>query len=336
MMRRFEEQLAEAWPVSNWKRVPILVAVSGGADSVALLRGLRTLAGPAGSALVVGHFNHRLRPDSDDDVDFVRDLSETLGVPCDIGVANEELAVTAAGSLEQAARDARYEFLKAASRKVGARYIVTAHTADDQAETILHRIVRGTGIRGLAGIPACRELVPGVTLVRPLLAVRRSEIVEYLHELGQVFRTDSTNSDIRFTRNRIRETLLPSLQHDFNPHADQSLRRLGALAEEMSNYVESVASEQLVRCVQFSADGALIDLNQLSDAPSLIFRTVLRQVWRTQGWPEREMTFERWHELEQLAQQSTVPTTSIVLTLPGNIRVERDGARLGIQKKGQP
>ncbi|MDA1053725.1 MAG: tRNA lysidine(34) synthetase TilS, partial [Planctomycetota bacterium] len=309
---------------------PVVVAVSGGADSVALLRGLASLGGSTGSTLVAAHFNHRLRPESEADAEFVRDLCKQLPVPCELGVATEDLAAVSTGSIEAAARDARYEFLTEVARRVGARYVATAHTADDQAETILHRIVRGTGIRGLAGIPASRELVPGITLVRPLLEFRRTEIVEYLDELGQPFRSDATNSDERFTRNRIRNALLPVLRDEYNPLVDDSLRRLGVLAGEMNTYVESAACQQLARCVQYSTDAVSIDLNQLADAPPLLVRTMLRQIWRTQGWPEREMTFERWHELEQLARQAVATGTRTVLTLPANIRVEREGSRLAI------
>lgn len=335
MTPRFDERLARAWPVSSWGRVPVVVAVSGGADSVALLRGLVSLADADRSMLVVAHFDHRLRPDSQGDANFVSDLSRKLQVQLELGVASEELAAGRSGSIEDAARDSRYAFLTEIARRVGARFVATAHTADDQAETILHRIVRGTGIRGLAGIPTSRELVAGITLVRPLLEFRRTEIVEYLNELGQPFRQDATNSDERFTRNRIRNALLPALRDEYNPHVDESLRRLGALAGEMSDYVESVAGEHVARCVQFFPDGVTIELGQLAALPPLIVRTMLRQVWRTQGWSEREMTFERWHELEQFARSSAAAAGSVI-TLPANIRVERVATQLAIKKQGQP
>lgn len=336
MMPGFEKRLAQAWPVSSWGRVPVVVAVSGGADSVALLRGLVLLAEADRSRLIAAHFDHRLRPDSRNDADFVADLCRKLQLRCELGVASPDLAAGQPRVSEQAARDARYKFLKKVTRGVGARYVVTAHTADDQTETILHRIVRGTGIRGLAGIPASRELVAGISLVRPLLEFRRTEIVEYLNELRQPFCEDPTNLDERFTRNRIRNALLPTLRNEYNPHVDDSLRRLGMLAEEMSSYVECAAGEQLARCAHFSANAVSIDLNQLAGLPPLIVRTMLRQVWRTQGWSEGEMTFERWHELEQLARQSAVVEPRLVITLPANVRIVREGTRLSIQPPGQP
>ncbi len=331
-MRRFEERLAKAWPVNTWQRVPLVLAVSGGADSIALLRGMKALSEGLDSTVVVAHFNHRLRPDADRDADFVEKMCQRLQVRFELGVAVDELAVVAGGSLEEAARAARYEFLTRVARRVGARYIATGHTADDQTETILHRIVRGTGIRGLAGIPASRELIPGVTLMRPLLDVRRGEIIEYLTEIGQPFQVDMTNSDEGFTRNRIRHGLLPALRDGYNPGVDDSLRRLGTLAEEMSTYVEMVAGEQLCRCAKLSANEVSIDLSQLVDVPPLIVRTMLRQIWRAQAWPEREMTFERWHDLEQLARRRAGWGPNSSLTLPANIRVEYEQIRLRFRR----
>lgn len=335
-MHRFEERLSEAWPASNWQRVPIVVAVSGGADSVALLRGLVSLAEPGNSTIIAANFNHRLRPDSDRDAEFVAELCQEIQVPYELGAANQDLTVQSAGSIEEAARDARYEFLTKVARQSGSRYVATAHTADDQAETILHRIVRGTGLRGLGGMRTSREFVPGITLVRPLLEFRRSEVIAYLSELGQPFCSDPSNLDERFTRNRIRHALLPTLRRDFNPQVDESLRRLGMLADEMSSFVEFVASERLNRCVQFSANEVSIDLNQLVDVPPLIVRTMLRQIWRTQSWPEREMTFERWSELEKLTQPGSGAGLGLACILPANIHAATNGMRLSLKKQGQP
>jgi tRNA(Ile)-lysidine synthase len=322
MMCQFEERLSKAWPVSAWQRVPVIVAVSGGADSVALLRGLVSLAEQRKSSLIAAHFNHRLRADSDQDAEFVADLSQQLHVAFEWGVANRDLTAEAAGSIEDAAREARYRFLTEVARRVGARYIATAHTADDQTETILHRIVRGTGVRGLAGIPSSRELARGITLVRPLLGIRHSELVEYLIEVGQLFCQDSTNVDERFTRNRIRHTILPELREHLNSNVDEALCRLATQAAEVTRYVEDVASEWFERAVEVDSAGIVIKLDEISNAPPLIVRTVLRQIWNRNGWPEREMTFVRWSELEQLISAHRQFGASATTTLPGGIRVD--------------
>ncbi|MCA9143905.1 MAG: tRNA lysidine(34) synthetase TilS [Planctomycetaceae bacterium] len=336
MTCRFEERLKQSWPVSSWQTLPVIVAVSGGADSIALLRGLISLAEQSTSTLVVAHFDHRLRPDSEQDADFVDHLCRELQVRFEIGRATQDLAVGSTGSIEQVARDARYEFLTQVAHRVGARYVATAHTANDQAETILHRIVRGTGIRGLSGIPVSRELVPGITLVRPLLDIHREEVVEYLGELGQTFRNDATNLDESFTRNRIRNSLLPLIRKDYNMLVDESLRRLGALAGEMSDFVELAATEQISRCVTLSATEASIDLTQTPDMPPLILRTMLRQIWRVQNWPQRDMSFERWHELESLVSARDSATMPRAFTLPSNLLVSYMGSKLTIQKQSQP
>ena len=213
-----DQELAAAWPPESWADVSVLVAVSGGADSVALLRGLAGLKVGGEGKLVVGHFNHRLRgEESDGDEQFVARLAEELGLGLECGRLEAGDIDACPDGIEEAARRQRYRFLTETAERVGARYVACAHTADDQVETVLHRILRGTGIAGLAGIPRCRRLSPAVTLIRPLLEVRRAELVDYLASLGQSYREDSSNLDRRFTRNRIRHDLLPQLAKDFNP-----------------------------------------------------------------------------------------------------------------------
>ena len=154
--------------------MPVLVAVSGGADSVALLTALVRLQKPVESVLIVGHYNHRWRgEESDEDARFVRELAKQYGIGFELDCAPQTREKSTAN--EASAREARYRFLQQTAERRGARYLATAHTADDQAETVLHRVLRGTGIAGLAGIPRTRVLSPAVTLIRPLLAYRRAE-----------------------------------------------------------------------------------------------------------------------------------------------------------------
>ena len=150
---------------------------------------------------------------------------------------------------EATARTARYAFLQETAERFGARYVVTGHTADDQAETILHRIVRGTGIAGLAGMARVRPLGPAATLIRPLLDFRRLELLAYLTDLGQPFRSDSSNSDTAFTRNRIRCRLLPELAAEYNPGVVASLVRLGRLAGEVQSVVDALVEDLAALCL---------------------------------------------------------------------------------------
>src|SRR5262249_9786947 len=148
--------------------------------------------GEATGRLVVAHYNHGLRgAESDADEEFVVALAHSLACECRVGRASQEASLAQAEPLvlasEEASRATRYSFLTEMAKEVGARYVATAHTADDQAETVLHRVLRGTGLLGLAGMPRARALAPGLALVRPLLAVRREQVQAYLAEVNQTF-----------------------------------------------------------------------------------------------------------------------------------------------------
>ena len=174
-----------AWPVAKWSDFCVLVGVSGGSDSVALLQLLHRAKKRADALqatkgnLVVAHFDHQIRPDSANDADWVGQLATEFKLPIERGHAVAPI------TSEQEARDARYAFFEAAAARVGARYLATGHTADDQAETILHHVLRGTGLSGLAGMPRIRPLKRSLTLVRPHLRLERASLRSYLAKIGQ-------------------------------------------------------------------------------------------------------------------------------------------------------
>ena len=192
----------------------ILCAVSGGPDSMAMLHALHSTneRKRCDWSLHVVHLNHRLRPEADADAEFVRDQTAALGLPCTIesrDVAGE--ARRTGETIEEAGRRFRYAFFVRLAEAIGAGFVALAHHADDQAETILHRILRGAGLRGLRGMPARRPIRPGsaIEIVRPLLGVRRTDILEY-NRLNRIeCRIDATNDQLVATRNRIRHELLP-------------------------------------------------------------------------------------------------------------------------------
>jgi tRNA(Ile)-lysidine synthase len=193
-----------------------VVAVSGGPDSVALLRSLLL---ETDRPLVVAHLNHQLRgEDSDGDEEFVRCLCEqwvTIGANLVCRTERCDVRGLAGGdNLESTGRRLRYQWFAQVARESGASWVATGHTADDQVETVLHRLVRGTGLRGLTGIRRRRDLESGILLVRPLLTVRRTDVLAFLGELGQRYRDDASNLDPRFTRNRLRHELLPLLARE--------------------------------------------------------------------------------------------------------------------------
>lgn len=320
------EKLAESWRPDTWKDVTVVVALSGGADSVALLRGLVAIARPGSGRLVAAHFNHRLRRESSDgDAEFVRQLCDQIGIPSVLGQASDDSMNDRGGrGLEAVARAERYRFLKETALEWGARFVATAHTADDQAETILHRILRGTALRGLAGIPRTRPLAPGVTVIRPLLGVTRREIIAALREWGQTYREDASNQDVRFTRNRLRHQLLPHLQRQYNRNVQDALLRLGRLAAETQQLLEQSAVDQLDRSlIGVRDDEARLNRRALAEVPPLIVRETLVALWKRQGWPLRDMTAARWEGLAEMIISGVHAAGT--RTLPGNVSVDLDG-----------
>jgi tRNA(Ile)-lysidine synthase len=298
----FEQRLAEAWPPADWRGVTVLVAVSGGPDSVALLRALYRLSdqtGPVGR-LVVAHFNHRLRSEADDEEAFVRELSKQLDLPCESARA-DPATLDQGDGLEAAAREARYGFLRASAERLGARYLAVGHTADDQVETILHHILRGTGLAGLGGMPRARPLSPAVTVIRPLLGLHRRDVEEYLRELGQTYCQDATNLSLHHTRNRLRHELLPLLRERFNPLVKDALLRLGALAAEAHEVLVRRADD-LARQVASELPGGetSVDCRSLADQPRYVVREMFCQIWRRHGWPLQDMTFRHWEDLVEM------------------------------------
>jgi tRNA(Ile)-lysidine synthase len=305
-----------------------VVAVSGGPDSVALLRALVALAseGLIGS-LIVAHLNHQLRgAESDADEEFIRELGERLsadlpgrllwrGARVDVA---EEARRRGAG-LEETARAVRYDWLASVARETGAAWVATGHTADDQAETVLHRLLRGAGLRGLSGIPRRRPLAANITLVRLLLPVRRAEVLAYLRSLEQDWREDRSNLDLKHTRNRIRHELLPLLAQHYNPAIVPLLCGLAEQANEVCRDIEEEAAA-LVHEAELPRAGRLVILSasRLEPAPRWLLREALRLLWRREGWPLGGMGFADWDRAAAAALGEAGAAD-----LPGAIHVRR-------------
>ena len=329
MLHPLEAKLAETWPPSAWADVTVLVAVSGGGDSVALLRAMAALKTGGEGRLCAAHLNHRLRPDAEEDEQFVVDLCGRLDVTCEVGRVEAGRLAAAGDGIEAAARTARYRFLEQTAERLGARFVATAHTADDQAETILHRIVRGTGIRGLSGMSRARPLGHAV-LIRPLLAIRRAELTGYLDALHQPYRHDASNADPRYTRNRIRHQLLPRLQQHFNAEAVESLLRLGTLAGEAQAVIDELVDQWFDRCVAVDGPNDVrIALGSLAARPRYLVRELLMAVWRRAGWPMQSMGMLKWDELCELATSTTAASKRV---FPGGVTVEVDAEEMRLTK----
>jgi tRNA(Ile)-lysidine synthase len=307
----------------------VVVAVSGGADSVALFR---AVAGTPIRPLVIAHLNHQLRgEESDADEQFVRGLASRLsGVQFAVRRVNVvQAAAQSRMNLEAAARRERYLFFAEVAVEHGVGCVVTGHTANDQAETVLHRLRRGTGVQGLRGIAPRRRLAPGLKLVRPMLDVTRAEVVAYLAEIGQPFREDQSNSDRRFTRNRIRHELLPRLEAANNPAIVPLLCQVAKQAAESFAAVRRQA-RRLLRSCELPPAGPMrvLDAEQLSAAPRNLCREALRQLWQRERWPRDRMRYADWDRLAAVAAGEIT-----AVDLPGKIRARCRGRVLQVGPK---
>jgi tRNA(Ile)-lysidine synthase len=310
----------------------VVVGVSGGPDSVALLHLLHSLKGVGDWSLRlhVAHLNHQLRgADADADAAFVESLARKLGLPVAIESVDVRAVARERGtSVEQAGRQCRFEFLERLCLKLDARTVAMAHHADDNAETILHRIIRGTGLRGLGGIRPVRPIRPGsdIRIIRPLLAFRRAQIMDYLTERGIESRVDATNHSSEFTRNRIRNIVLPLLREKFNPQVDEALLRLGEQARGADAYL-SETSERLLESLVVSHDDRQLTLHAdlLARKPQVMRAQVVRHALLRLGIGEQELTYGH---LEAVANLAAGREGNKTLDLPGGFRVSRRYARL--------
>jgi tRNA(Ile)-lysidine synthase len=259
MKRRFAKILGD----SEWFRpgIKLAAAVSGGADSVALLTLLAAVRAELGIVLSAVHFNHRLRGKaSDADEKFVAALAEKFGLTLHIGRADVAAqAKRDRANLEEAARRARYAFFEKIVRQQIVDAIATAHTLDDQAETVLAHILRGTGIAGLSGI----HRVAG-SVRRPLLDFRRAELRAYLRARKRSWREDATNRDTNRTRARMRKSLLPLLVREFNPAAIEHLAALAERAHEQASFIDRLAWHLFQTSVERNAGVVRLSLGILS------------------------------------------------------------------------
>ncbi len=219
----------------------VLCAVSGGKDSMCLLEKLRELAQIYGFELRCAHFDHRLRgEESDRDRAFVEDYCRERGIPCYVGSADVSVYADENGlGIEEAARKLRYAFLEKTADEIGALRIATAHTADDNAETLILNLLRGSGLKGLCGIPPVRGKI-----IRPLLQTTGNEVLRYLEEKGVPRVEDSTNEKDDYTRNRLRHRVIPELR-SLNPGFDENLIRCLELLREDEEYLSSLAQDFL-------------------------------------------------------------------------------------------
>ena len=299
------------------------VAVSGGPDSVALLGALVTLADEYRLALTVLHVNHRLRPEAEDEQRLVETLSARWQLPC---VVETLMPPEKRSGIEAWARAERYRFFQTTCTNLALHAVTLAHTIDDQAETVLFRLLRGSARRGLAGIPPLRAL--GKTwILRPLLDCTRQEVMEYLHSQQLPYAIDPSNADWRYSRNKIRHRLLPFLEQEFSPRLRHHLTALATTLREEEEWLEAQAITARDR-VQTTPTS--LSLSKLAAEPEALHPRILRQ-WLEENVQAADLTFIHFRSLRDLSIQRRRRSVDV----PGNRRVLREGDSLVITERGE-
>ena len=296
---------------------PILVGLSGGADSSALLFMLSLYSKQSGAKIYAAHLNHGIRgAEADRDEAFCKEFADSLGVEfiskkLDI----PSIALQSGESIETAARNARYDFFDSIMKSKSIKILATAHNADDNFETLLFNIARGTGLSGLCGIPASRPTKNGI-VIRPILTMEKCEIIEFCKKNDINFVTDSTNLVNDYTRNKIRNQIIPILK-EINSSATKNAAKMTASLKEDSLYLQDMAS----KFIEDSADNS-IDAKKLCCAPAPIANRVLMQLYSNVS---NGNTLERIHikAIKDLAQKR-IPHSSVSLPASISAKLEND------------
>lgn len=303
----------------------VLVGVSGGPDSVALLHILHQMAEGLGLQLGIAHFHHDIRGvDADADARFVEKLSEKLNISF-YYEKNAEIPERQSGrSPEERLRDARYEFLQRVARANGFDRIAVGHHADDNAEQILLNLLRGGGPLGISGIPPVRG-----NIIRPLIRVTRDDMMTYLSVFRLDYRNDPTNTDTRFLRNRIRHDLMPMLKARYNPNLPETLSRLGAVLESENDWINRLIRPVWEQALLHEEPGMIaLSLSEVFRQHLATRRRIIRRsVERVKG-NLRRIRFSHVEAILGLMQGDTFGS----LDLPGQIRVKRRPDRLIFEK----
>jgi tRNA(Ile)-lysidine synthase len=294
----------------------VILAVSGGPDSICLLHILNELKNDLHIRLVVAHFDHGLRPSEDDsETVFVRGLADSLKLPFETAKGHL-LVKKARGSREETARNARYAFLERIRKKHKAQKIALGHNLNDQAETVLMRLLRGSGPSGLAGIPPCRD----GSIIRPLIEIERSQIENYLKAKRLLSVTDSSNLKTDHLRNKIRLELMPLLEE----HQPQLAHLLGQTAEilhDEDEYLEQIATAWLARNMELSPHHTFkIPIASFLALPVALRRRVIRKVV---GKVKKDLRRISWDHIEAIQRLVQAEKPQAALNLPGRVTVKR-------------
>jgi len=308
----------------------ILVGVSGGPDSISLLSFLLSLKEKYNLSIYIAHLNHKLRgKDSDKDAEFVINIANKLKLPyriedCDINQYCKKYSL----SIEEAAREYRYKFYANTAKKFNANKISLGHNADDQAETVLMRIIRGCGIEGLTGIPPVRD-----NIIRPLIECTRGDIEEYCQRKHLKYRTDSTNKKSIYFRNKIRLELLPILSAEYNENIKNNLLKLGNISAEVSEYLQAETETAFINVIYKESKGkVIIDLEKLKILPLVLKRRIIRKSIKMVKGDLYDINFKHIHQIIRLTDYQAGEKR---LDLPDRIKIKKRYNHLIILKEKQ-
>jgi tRNA(Ile)-lysidine synthase len=311
----------------------ILLAISGGADSTALLHVLLSLRtdGLISAELVCAHVNHQLRGQaSDEDQRLVIEEASRLGLPTVTRTVDVRACVKARRlSIETAARRLRIESLSEIARTSGCAWVATGHQKNDNAETVIQRLRRGTGFRGLAGIWPARQFDEGSWFARPLLDVTREEIVAYLHRRGLAWREDLTNMDLTYTRNYIRHKLLPALRQESHGSLVEELSELAASARRLYERVQRSAEAAMSQVAMPTEGGIALAVSRLSSLPELVAVELVRQTLVKLGSGEQNLTQDHYTAIMELARHGGRGGVA----LPGGFTARREGETVLLSRR---
>ncbi|CAB1064849.1 tRNA(Ile)-lysidine synthetase (EC [Olavius sp. associated proteobacterium Delta 1] len=307
----------------------VLIAVSGGPDSVTLAHVMHTLNEEHPRRSAIAHLNHCLRQkDSDRDAEFVAELARRLNLPCYIEKKDvRHFQRSAHLSLEEAARKMRYGFFEEISARNGFNKIAIGHHSNDNAELVLMNLLRGSGPLGLSGIAPVR----GGKIVRPLIQLKRSEIIDYIAEKKLLFVTDASNTDLSFRRNRIRHQLIPELEKAYNPAIIEALNRLATIMRAEDQWLENILSKDFNKCISVKGpDAVSIDLGRLERLAASAKRRIIRRAILSVKMDLRRITLAHIDAVLNLIDKS--PAAGC-LNLPDGIRVRLRSADLTINNR---
>ncbi|MFC1866873.1 tRNA lysidine(34) synthetase TilS [Thermodesulfobacteriota bacterium] len=298
----------------------VIVAVSGGPDSVSLLDILNNLSDELGLKLVVAHYNHGLREAEDEsETRLVQGIAESMGLTFETEKAS--LLRDGDASMEEKARVARYAFLERVSERFNAQKVAMGHNLNDQAETVLMRILRGSGPSGMAGIPPVRDK----EIIRPLIEIKREEIMDYLTARGLSYAVDSSNIDTRYLRNRIRLELLP-LMLDYQPQLIEHLGRLSVILREEDDFMELQAADWVEREAEQDCDGPiLIPVSSFKELHGPLRNRVARHLLKKVGKNLRRIENDHIQSVSGLADN---PKPQAMIDLPNGIILKKVYDRL--------